>query len=86
MSAHGHEVKVGLLHVNGHLAEHLGGIGVKENLALAANGTNFINGLERAKLVIDDHDRDEDGIQEGGEVNASGGTRNEELYMIIKSR
>ena len=73
------EVNVGLLlHVNGHLTENLGGIGVKENLAFAANGTNFINGLERAILVVDGHDGDEDGIgldgvEEGGEVNASGG-------------
>ena len=73
MFAHGHEVNVGLLHVNGHLSEHLGGIGVNKNLAFVANGTNFINGLERVNLDIDGHDGDEDGIEKGGEVNVPGG-------------
>jgi hypothetical protein len=58
----GEEVDVHGVDVDGDLADGLGGIGVEEDLALAAHAADLGEGLNDADLVVDGHDGDEDGL------------------------
>jgi hypothetical protein len=66
VAADAHEVNVEGVHVQGHLAHRLGGVGVEEYLVLAAHVPNLSQRLDDANLVVDGHDADEDGVRPDG--------------------
>ena len=58
----GGEVHVHLLHVEGHLADGLDGVGVEEHFLLFGDLPDFLNRLQHADFVVGVHDGDEDGL------------------------
>jgi hypothetical protein len=57
MGAHREQIDSPALHIHGDLADGLCGIGVKENLAPAADPTDLFDGLEGSDLAVGGHDR-----------------------------
>ena len=65
--------KIGIELIDGgkrEFAESLNGVGVKNNVVLAAYLAQFLNGLERSHFIVGRHDRDQRGIgaESGSEI------------------
>ena len=62
VGAHGHQVDAVVLHVDGHLADALGGVAVKQHAAFLGELADLPDGMQGADLVVGVHQRNEDGV------------------------
>merc|ERR1719517_391398 len=62
VARYGHQVNVHLVHVNGELADGLGGVRVEEDLLGPAQGADLGDGLDHPDLVVHGHDGHQGGV------------------------